>query len=142
MLGMLEVNVIILMNDDTVTATAIRGNANNKSTRNIDMHSIEVKFNEIKNIPYNEKNMNCKHKSELFADYLLEMGESNIYIVTIQHGSGKYSHEFVEWNGRFYDACNTHKMSYQLSKDDYLKELRKIGFNGVIVQSPHNHRYN
>jgi hypothetical protein len=142
MLAMLEVNVGILLNDETVTATAIRGNANNRSAKNIDIQSVEKKFNEIKAIPYNEKNMNCKHKSELFADYLLEMGELDVHYVTIQHKSGKYTHEFVEWNGRFYDACNTHEISYQQSKEDYLKELGKIGFTGLIVQSPHNPPYN
>ena len=80
--------------------------------------------------------MDCKHKSELFADYLLEMGELDVHYVTIQHDSGKYSHEFVEWNGRFYDTCNTQEMSYQVSKEDYLKKLYKIGFNGVVVRSP------
>jgi len=55
------------------------------------------RFNEIRNISYDETLMNCKNKSELFADYLKSNGATDIYIVTVAHSSGKYSHEFVEW---------------------------------------------
>ena len=93
----------------------------------------------ISNIPYNEKSMNCKHKSELFAEYLVSIRGNDVSLVIIQHDSGKYFHEFVEWNGKFYDACNSYEMSYQMSKEDYLNKLHKIGFNGMVVQSPYMH---
>ena len=77
-------------------------------------------FKLIRNIPYNEKSMNCKHKSELFAAYLKENEAQNIFIVTIVHSSSKYSHEFVEWNEHFYDLCNNDVLSYKFSKNEYL----------------------
>jgi len=128
----------VLLHDDRLTATSIRDIKRNISYTEADVQS---KFHEIKKIPYNERSMNCKNKSELFADYLLELGETNINIVTIQHCSGKYSHEFVEWNGHFYDACSI-EISYKQSKEDYLKKLYKIGFNGLTVSSPYVHKGN
>ena len=102
-----------------------------------DISSVDKKFLEIRNIPYNEKSMNCKHKSELFAAYLKKNGAQDVSIVTIVHNSGKYSHEFVDWNGHFYDMCNYQVLSYKLSKKEYLIKLDKIGFNGVTVESPY-----
>lgn len=101
-----------------------------------DEQSVDSKFQEIKNIPYNEQNMNCETKSKLFADYLIKNGGKGVNLVVIEHDSGKYSHEFVEWNGHYYDACNT-KISYTMSKDDYLKQLQKIGFTGLIITTPY-----
>lgn len=98
--------------------------------------SVDAKFQEIKNIPYNEEDMNCDTKSKLFADYLIKNGGKGVNLVVIEHDSGKYSHEFVEWNGHYYDACNT-ETSYTMSKDDYLKQLQKIGFTGVTITSPY-----
>jgi hypothetical protein len=40
--------------------------------------------------------MNCKNKSEMFADYLIQIGANNVYLVVIEHNSEKYSHEVVE----------------------------------------------
>lgn len=94
------------------------------------------RFNEIKEMKYDAVQMNCKTKSELFADYLKLMGATDIYIVTIEHCSGTYSHEFVEWKGQYYDACCS-DTSYELSKEEYTKKLYKIGFTGIIVTSPY-----
>ena len=69
----------------------------------------------------------------------MSIGGNNVSLVIIQHDSGKYCHEFVEWNGKFYDACNSYEMSYQISKEAYLNKLHKIGFNGMVVQSPYAH---
>jgi hypothetical protein len=92
------------------------------------------RFNEIKRMKYDEVRMNCKNKSELFADYLKSIGAANIYIVTVAHCSGTYSHEFVEWNGHYYDTCNS-ETSYEIPKAEYTKKLYKIGFTGIIVTS-------
>jgi hypothetical protein len=101
---------------------------------NIKEADINLKFNEIKNIPYNERSMNCKHKSELFAEYLKSIGADEIYIVVVQHDSGKYSHEFVEWNGHYYDACCS-DTSYKIPKEEYIKKLTRIGFTGIVLTS-------
>ena len=75
----------------------------------------------------------------MFADYLIQIGAKNVYVVVIEHNSGKYSHEVVEWNGHIYDACNKNELSYQTSKEEYLKKLNRIGFSGVTVYYPHVH---
>lgn len=94
------------------------------------------RFNEIKTMKYNEVTMNCKNKSELFADYLKSIGATDIHIVTVEHCSGTYSHEFVEWNGRYYDTCSS-ETSYEIPKEEYTQKLYKIGFTGIIVTSPY-----
>lgn len=119
--------------DTDKTNTIVNSNTN---VAGPDEQSVDAKFQEIKNIPYNEANMNCETKSKLFADYLIKNGGEGVNLVVIEHNSGEYSHEFVEWNGHYYDACNT-KISYTMSKDDYLKQLQQIGFTGVIITSPY-----
>jgi hypothetical protein len=94
------------------------------------------RFKEIKDMEYDELNMNCKNKSELFADYLKSIGATDIYIVTVEHCSGTYSHEFVEWNGHYYDTCSS-DTSYEIPKEEYSKKLYKLGFTGISVTSPY-----
>ena len=119
------------------SSTTINGNNQRSRYININESDITLKFNEIKNIPYDERSMNCKHKSEMFAKYLKSLGATEIYIVIVQHCSGSYSHEFVEWNGHYYDACNS-DTSYKLSKEEYIKMLTRIGFSGIVVTSPYS----
>jgi len=140
LLGIFEINVGLMLNDDMVTAISM-GNQNNTGNvkSNIDEKTVQSRFKEIKDIPYNQKYMNCKNKSEMFADHLIQMGAKNVYVVVITHNSGKYSHEVVEWDGHIYDACNNNELSYRTSKDEYLKKLNGIGFNGVTVYYPHVH---
>jgi hypothetical protein len=101
-----------------------------------DDNLVLIKFKEIQSIPYDEKSMNCRVKSELFADYLLENGGKEIYLVKIQHDSGEYCHEFVEWNGRYYDPTST-GLSYLSSEEAYMEKLHKLGFNGLTIKSPY-----
>ena len=101
-----------------------------------DENLVLIKFKEIQSIPYDEKSMNCRVKSELFADYLLENGGKEIYLVNIQHDSGEYCHEFVEWNGRYYDPTST-GLSYLSSKETYMEKLHKLGFNGLTIKTPY-----
>jgi hypothetical protein len=111
--------------------------SNNPAVNNgVTDEQIIVKFHEIQIIPYNEKTMNCEIKSKLFADYLLNNGAKQIKLVVIEHESGKYSHEFVEWNDHYYDPCTT-ELSYTLSKESYLEKLRQIGFTGLVITSPY-----
>ena len=126
--------VVALPNQSSDT---IKGNYQRSRHININESDITLKFNEIKNIPYNERCMNCKHKSEMFAKYLKSMGAMEIYVVMVQHCSGSYSHEFVEWNGHYYDACCS-DTSYEIPKEEYIKKLNKIGFTGVVVTSPYS----
>jgi len=105
-------------------------------TLEINESQVINRFNEIKTMKYNEATMNCKNKSELFADYLKSIGATDIYIVTVEHSSGTYSHEFVEWNGRYYDTCSS-DTSYKIPKEEYTKKLYKIGFTGITVTSPY-----
>lgn len=131
-----ELNLGLILNDEVV-ATRMNKNTNmGTKNMNIDKEALQERFQEIKNIPYNEKTMNCKHKSELFAKYLVDMGATDVHIVVIQHESGKYSHEFVEWDEHCYDPCYS-DLSYQIPKKDFLNNLHKLGFNGIAVQSPY-----
>lgn len=134
-LGVFKINLCSTSIDNSLTASS------NENLSNMivgpDISSVDKKFMEIRNIPYNEKSMNCKHKSELFASYLKNNGAQDVSIVTIVHSSGKYSHQFVDWNGHFYDMCNYQVLSYKLSKKEYLLKLGKIGFNGVTIESPY-----
>jgi hypothetical protein len=141
LIGIFEINMVVMQNDDMVTAIS-RSNLNNtgKIKSNIDEKMVQSKFQEIKDITYNQEYMNCKNKSEMFADYLIQIGAKDVYVVVIEHKSGKYSHEVVEWNGHIYDACNKNELSYKISKDEYLKRLNGIGFSGITFYYPHVHQ--
>lgn len=123
-----------MMPTDQLSSSA--ANYNSQFQPQINESGVINRFKEIKTMEYDEVSMNCKNKSELFADYLKSIGATDIYIVTVEHCSGTYSHEFVEWNGRYYDTCSS-DTSYELSKEEYTKKLYKIGFTGIIVTSPY-----
>ena len=112
-------------------------NSNENIKTKINNQMVQSKFNEIRNIPYNKQSMNCEVKSKLFAEYLYSHGGKQINLVVIEHDSGKYSHEFVEWNGHYYDTCNNNELSYTVSEQDYLQQLRQLGFTGLIITSPY-----
>jgi hypothetical protein len=135
-IGCYRVSLCSLSTDNSLTASTINQNIDNNVLAP-DLNSVATRFRQIRNIPYNVRSMNCKTKSELFAEYLEENGAQNICIVTVVHSSGTYSHEFVEWNGHFYDMCNNEVISYTYSKEEYLLKLQKIGFTGVTVESPY-----
>ena len=135
-LGIVEINLCLSLDEVAVTASPINNNVNS-STLIPNETSVNAKFQEIRNIPYNEQSMNCTTKSDLFASYLQESGAKNISIMIVVYNSGKYSHEFVDWNGHIYDACNSNELSYQVSKEAYLKQLQKIGFTGICIESPY-----
>ena len=109
----------------------------NTSTNGPDKQQVEIEFKKIQSIPYNVKTMNCADKSNLFAHYLYENGARQIDMVVIEHSSGKYSHEFVEWDGHYYDACNT-GASHTEPESLYLTQLENIGFSGLTITSPYN----
>jgi hypothetical protein len=134
-LGVVQFNLSSNFNDSLI-ATTINQEVNN-TLIGPDQNSVDTEFKVIQAIPYNEKSMNCKNKSELFAAYLKENGAQDVGIVTIMYSSDQYSHEFVDWNGHFYDTCNSAVVSYKLSKDEYLTKLEKIGFTGVTFESPY-----
>jgi hypothetical protein len=117
------------------TNNTTNSNKNIKTT--LDNRMVHSKFNEIQNIPYNEHSMNCEVKSKLFAEYLYSHGEKQVNLVVVEHSSGTYSHEFVEWNGHYYDTCNNNEQSYTVSEQDYLQQLRQLGFTGLIITSPY-----
>lgn len=119
-----------------------KGNNINKSNKtssnsNLNEQEVNTEFQNIQSRPYNEKSMNCQVKSKLFAEYLYNSGAKQIDIVVIEHDTGDYSHEFVEWNGHYYDACNNNELSYKLSEQDYLEQLNQLGFTGLIITSPY-----
>ena len=132
------IKLVLKKIDQTIPKNNISSNNNSTvNTAEPDANQVQTKFEEIQKIPYNERSMNCKVKSELFADYLSKNGGKDIYLVVIEHDSGKYSHEFVEWNDHYYDPCNE-GISYNLSKTGYINKLHNLGFNGMIITSPYN----
>jgi hypothetical protein len=136
--GFPVLNIAIKLIENTVNTKNETNPVVKTSTNNsIDQNTVNTKFSEIRNIPYNEKTMNCKNKSELFASYLKQMGGNNIRIVVIEHDSGQYSHEFVEWNGNYYDACNTQELSYQVTEEKYMAKIQSLGFTGIKIVSPY-----
>jgi hypothetical protein len=135
-LMILEIFTIIVPDDQLIPNAAVYNESAAANINNINESDVVNKFNEIKKIPYNEHSLNCKNKSEMFADYLKSNGANEIYIVMVSHSSGYYSHEFVEWNGHYYDACSS-DISYEMSKENYLKKLKIIGFTGIVVTSPY-----
>ena len=72
-IGILEINVGVILNR-TGNTTLSNENITIEAV-NIDEYEVQTKFKEIKDIPYNEHSMNCKNKSEMFAEYLIMMGE-------------------------------------------------------------------
>ena len=130
----LEIFTVMVPDDQLSPNAAVYNGSAASNINNINESDVVNKFNEIKKIPYNEHSLNCKNKSEMFADYLKSNGANEIYIVMVSNSSGYYPHEFVEWNGHYYDVCSS-DISYKMSKENYLKKLKIIGFTGIVVTS-------
>jgi hypothetical protein len=135
-LMILEIFTVMVPDDQLSPNAAVYRESAASNIIDIKESDVVNKFDEIKKIPYNEHSLNCKNKSEMFADYLKSNGATEIYIVMVPHSSGSYSHEFVEWKGHYYDTCSSSN-SYEMSKEKYLKKLAIIGFTGIVVTSPY-----
>ena len=134
---LIAIQLILTKIDQTIPKNISVNNNSTVNTTEPDANQVQAKFEEIQKIPYNERTMNCKDKSELFADYLSKNGGKQISLVVIDHDSGNYSHEFVEWNNHYYDPCYD-GISYNLSKTEYINKLHNLGFNGMIITSPYS----
>ncbi len=70
--GVFKIILCSTLIDNSLTASS------NQNVNNIvvgpDLNSVDKEFMKIRDIPYNEKSMNCKNKLELFAAYLEENG--------------------------------------------------------------------
>lgn len=97
---------------------------------------INESFHKISDIEYNEKKYNCKHKSEAFAAVLIKNDANNVYLVTIGHQSGQYSHMVVSWNDKIYDATARPSV-YGMPEKEYFNMIKKCGFNGLRVKEPY-----
>ena len=100
-------------------------------------------FNEVSKVPYKanyKSNVpkspqkfwkdncgDCDDKSNAFADYLYKKGAKDLWIVTITHTSGKYSHSFVLWKNRVFDPTATPGV-YNYDREKYYNQLQKDGF--------------
>ena len=100
--------------------------------------TVQVAFQEIRTTPYNEKQYNCKNKSEDFAKYLVENGATDVSLVNISYKDKTYAHQFVVWQGNAYDPCNNEILVYNLPLQPYLAGLYSIGFTGRVITSPIN----
>ena len=100
-------------------------------------HEIKKSFQKIAALGYNVKKCNCEHKSKAFANKLVEKGAKNVYLITIEHESGEYSHMVVSWEGKIYDATITPAV-YGIDENKYLNGIRKYGFTGLRVKAPYS----
>lgn len=100
-------------------------------------HEIKKSFQKIAALKYNVKKCNCKHKSNAFADELAKKGAKNVYLITIEHNSGEYSHMVVSWECRIYDTTMTPPV-YGIDENKYLNGIRKYGFTGLRVKIPYS----
>jgi len=120
-------------NSDKLNST---DNSVKLSTKISENHEIKESFNKIADLRYNVQKCNCKHKSEAFANALVKKGASNVYLVTIEHQSGEYSHMVILWDDKIYDA--TIKPSvYGMPENEYFNKIKKYGFNGLRVKIPY-----
>ena len=100
-------------------------------------HEIKKSFQKIATLKYNVKTCNCKHKSNAFADVLNKKGAKSVYLITIEHVSGAYSHMVVSWEGKIYDTTITPAV-YGMDENKYLDQLRNYGFTGLQVKAPYS----
>lgn len=108
----------------------------NNTTQPTNMTQVQNEFDIIANTPYNEQSNNCNNKSEDFANYLVNNNASNVSLVEIEYKDGTYSHEFVEWNGLYYDPTNNPPY-FGVNENEYLQALKKVGFTGNITIIPY-----
>jgi uncharacterized protein YxeA len=97
---------------------------------------IKESFNKIADRPYDVQKYNCKHKSESFANALVKKSASNVYLVTIEHLSGEYSHMVVLWDNKVYDATIKPPV-YGMEGNYYFNKVKKYGFNGLRITTPY-----
>ncbi|MGB9978130.1 hypothetical protein [Methanobacterium sp.] len=97
---------------------------------------INKSFHKIAALKYDVKKCNCKHKSNEFVDVLAKKGAKNIYLITIEHESGEYSHMVVSWEDKIYDATATPPV-YGMDENKYLTKIMEYGFNGLRVKTPY-----
>lgn len=92
-------------------------------------------FIEIKNIPYS-KDLNCKNKSELFAEFIFSHGYRNIKLLQVWNRDYSKGHQVVLINGFVYDPTCGY---YQMEKADFLDMSRKSGLNGAVITRDYVH---
>ncbi len=109
----------------------------NTTMQPVNMTLMKNEFYIIANTPYNEQTNNCNNKSEDFANYLVNNNASNVSLVEIEYKDGSYSHEFVEWNGLYYDPTNNPPY-FGVNENEYLQALKKVGFTGNITIIPYS----
>jgi Zn-dependent alcohol dehydrogenase len=94
------------------------------------LNESEVKneFARIYKEPYKENVNDCSNKTEEFAKYLYNKGETNIKIVTVDYKTKEYGHEYLIWNDKVYDPTNN---IYGMDVAKYQSKLRELGFTGL-----------
>lgn len=92
-------------------------------------------FLEIKNTPY-RKDLNCKNKSELFAEFIFSHGYRNIKLLQVWNSDYSKGHQVVLLNGFIYDPTCGY---YQMEEEEFLDISRKSGLNGAVITLDYVH---
>lgn len=92
-------------------------------------------FNEIKDIPYSN-NLNCKNKSEIFAEYIYEQGYHNVKLLQVWNKDYSKGHQVVLFNGYIYDPTCGY---FGIRKSAYIKMANHHGLNGAIITIDYRH---
>ncbi|MCK9150592.1 hypothetical protein [Methanobacterium alcaliphilum] len=92
-------------------------------------------FKEIKNIPYSNT-LNCKNKSEIFAEYIYKQGYHNVKLLQVWNKNYSKGHQVVLFNGYIYDPTCGY---YGIQKSAYLKMVNHYGLNGAVFTIDYKH---
>ncbi len=92
-------------------------------------------FKEIKDIPY-KKDLNCKNKSEIFAEFVFSHGYRNIKLLQVWNRNYSKGHQVVLIDGFVYDPTCGY---YQMTESEFLDISRKNGLNGPVITQDYVH---
>ena len=130
------VNTAVSVNLDSNKSILTNNQVKSSVKLTFEDSKIKESFYKISDLEYHEKKCNCKHKSEAFASVLIRNGANDVFLVTIDHQSGQYSHMVVSWGNKIYDATANPSI-YGIPENEYFNSIKKYGFNGLRVKIPY-----
>lgn len=92
-------------------------------------------FKRIYAIPYSNT-LNCKNKSEIFAEYIYQQGCHDVKLVQVWNNDYSKGHQVVQYNGKIYDPTCGY---YALNRSQYITGAKRIGLNGPVFTIDYRH---
>jgi hypothetical protein len=118
-----------------INFTPVQANTDAVVVKGLEKSEFYPAFKEIKNIPYSN-DLNCKNKSELFAEFVYSHGYRNIKILQVWNRDYSKGHQVVLIDGFVYDpTCGF----YQIKKAEFLEISQKNGLNGPVITQDYVH---